>query len=495
MMNEKNFKKWLGRTAYQLMPDRFARDESVHIDNIPGRILKTWNDRMPNWQPDEKGEYLNNFYYGGNINGLKEKLRFLKILGFDMIYITPIEQSEEYHHYDVGDHETIDPWLGTWDDFRSLCNTAHKLDILVMVDLVFNHTGIHSRYITEHPDWYEDNNGQHTFWYGFKNLPTCNKFNKSYQDAMTEVIETYLKNGADGIRLDLAEIFPKEFLYALNRVKEKYPEAIFVGEMWDFAISDREEERKYSKVLDGELDSVMNYPIADAILRWVRWGEYRHFQYNFDRVYNMYPENVQNVLLNNVGTHDNPTTMTMLAGDKMNNDVLSRDRIWDIEGPWRKSDGSFDTYGFRKFEAEHDSLNDEEYELGKKLTKLAIAIMYTFPGIPCIFQGTEIAETGYKDPFNRKPYNWNSNESEMLDFVKNIGRYRHKNKDILASGKIKLVSIDAETMVLERYTDEGKKLFLIANRTDEERCSQIIINGQPEEIWVGPYSTIRLRTI
>ena len=83
----------------------------------------------------------------------------------------------------------------------------------------------------------------------------------------------------------------------------------------------------------------------------------------------------------------------------------------------------------------------------------------------------------------------------MLDFVKNIGRYRHKNKDILASGKIKLVSIDAETMVLERYTDEGKKLFLIANRTDEERCSQIIINGQPEEIWVGPYSTIRLRTI
>lgn len=487
-MKNIDLKKWQGRTAYQLIPDRFYKGKGS-TEKIGGRILKNWDDRTPNWQPDEKGEYLNNFYYGGNIEGIKSKLNYLKKLGFDMIYITPIEQSSSYHHYDVGNHSEIDPWLGNWTDFKNLCKVAHELDILIMVDLVFNHTGIDSIYANDpkYHDWYKyDSNGDYVYWWGFKTMIECDTLNKSYQDAMTKIVEKYLENGADGIRLDLGENLSKEFLLSLQRVKEKYPNALFVGEMWGFAIPDNQKDE--SKILDGELDSVMNYPMSDAILRWVRYGDYIHFKYNFDKVYNSYPSNVQNVLLNNIGTHDTPMTMTMLAGDKMNSDVF-KGFIWDIEAPWR-SNNSFDTYGFRKFEAENDKLDNEKYQVGKKLTKISLAIMYNLPGIPCVFQGTEIAETGYKDPFCRKPYNWKNNEEDMKQFVSKLGEYRKNNREILSTGKVNLLKADNQLLIFEREIENGNKIIFVANRTPDDVYVQIDDDDLAENqknLWIGNY--------
>lgn len=487
-MKNIDLKKWQGRTAYQLIPDRFYKGKGS-TEKIGGRILKNWDDRTPNWQPDEKGEYLNNFYYGGNIEGIKSKLNYLKKLGFDMIYITPIEQSSSYHHYDVGNHSEIDPWLGNWTDFKNLCKVAHELDILIMVDLVFNHTGIDSIYANDpkYHDWYKyDSNGDYVYWWGFKTMIECDTLNKSYQDAMTKIVEKYLENGADGIRLDLGENLSKEFLLSLQRVKEKYPNALFVGETWGFAIPDNQKDE--SKILDGELDSVMNYPMSDAILRWVRYGDYIHFKYNFDKVYNSYPSNVQNVLLNNIGTHDTPMTMTMLAGDKMNSDVF-KGFIWDIEAPWR-SNNSFDTYGFRKFEAENDKLDNEKYQVGKKLTKISLAIMYNLPGIPCVFQGTEIAETGYKDPFCRKPYNWKNNEEDMKQFVSKLGEYRKNNREILSTGKVNLLKADNQLLIFEREIENGNKIIFVANRTPDDVYVQIDDDDLAENqknLWIGNY--------
>lgn len=487
-MKNIDFKKWQGRTAYQLIPDRFYKGKGS-TEKIEGRVLKNWDDRTPNWQPDEKGEYLNNFYYGGNIEGIKSKLNYLKKLGFDMIYITPIEQSSSYHHYDVGNHSEIDPWLGNWTDFKNLCKVAHELDILIMVDLVFNHTGIDSIYANDpkYHDWYKyDSNGDYVYWWGFKTMIECDTLNKSYQDAMTKIVEKYLENGADGIRLDLGENLSKEFLLSLQRVKEKYPNALFVGETWGFAIPDNQKDE--SKILDGELDSVMNYPMSDAILRWVRYGDYIHFKYNFDKVYNSYPSNVQNVLLNNIGTHDTPMTMTMLAGDKMNSDVF-KGFIWDIEAPWR-SNNSFDTYGFRKFEAENDKLDNEKYQVGKKLTKISLAIMYNLPGIPCVFQGTEIAETGYKDPFCRKPYNWKNNEEDMKQFVSKLGEYRKNNREILSTGKVNLLKADNQLLIFEREIENGNKIIFVANRTPDDVYVQIDDDDLAENqknLWIGNY--------
>lgn len=453
--------KWCGRTGYQLMPDRFFKlDENLKA--IPGRSIKAWNDRMPNWWPDRDGEYRNDYYYCGNIRGIESKLIYIKNLGFDLIYLTPIEESHSYHHYNPANHMQIDQWLGSWDDFRRMCEKAHELGILIVVDLVFNHTGIRSIYFDnpKYSQWYKkDENGNPVFWWDFKDLPECNLLNPNYQQTMVRVTEKYLEMGADGIRLDLGENLPKEFLEAIGSVKQKYPETIIFGEMWGIA-TDRGLD---SKIFDGQLDSVMNYPIADAILRWTRWGNAEHFRYNYQRVYSEYPINVQNLLLNNIGTHDTPTTMTMLVGDKMNPDVFSR-RIWDIEADWNTQNG-FDTFGFRKYEAEHDEIAGDMYELGKALTKVAIAILYIIPGIPCIYQGTEIADYGYKDPFNRKPYNWEKEENDMKSFVSEIGRMRRENQDILSEGESRIVRIDPSVIILERFTREGKHLYLAVNRT------------------------------
>ena len=466
---------WLGRTAYQIMPDRFCKKNET-LEALPGRTIKAWDDRMPNWKPENDGEYYNNYFYCGNLKGITSKLDYLKELGFDLIYLTPIEASRSNHHYDPGNHLEIDQWLGTWTDFAYMCDQAHERDMLVVVDLVFNHTGIVSIYHDDprYAHWFKrDPNGEYVYWWGFKDLTECDTLNPDYQDAMTDVVKRYLNMGADGIRLDLGENLPKEFLYALKRVKDTHPDAIIIGEMWGIATDKNQED---AKIFDGQLDSVMNYPLSDAILRWTRWGFSLHFKYYFERVYQDYPAFVQNVLLNNIATHDTPTTMTMLAGDRMNSNVFDK-QIWDIESPWRSENG-FDTYGFRKFECEHDEIQGTKYELAKQLTKIAIAILYTIPGIPCIFQGTEVADTGYKDPFNRKPYNWNKNENDMKQFVQTMGIFRHENSDILAEGKAEIIRVDADVLIIKRYLEGGDNIYLAVNRTNTPRSIYLPDDGR-----------------
>lgn len=463
---KKDLSKWFGRTAYQLIPDRFFNYEGVKKASN-GRILKSWEDRTPNWQPNEKGIYLNDYFYGGNLKGVENKLEYLKSLGFDMIYMTPIEKSVSYHHYDVGDQEQIDEWLGSWDDLKSLCEKAHSLGMLIMCDLVFNHTGLESKYYKDekYSEWYKhDETGKNIFWWGFKDMPECDTRNQSYQEAMKKVAMKYLSNGVDGIRLDLGENLSKGFLLKIQEVKEIYPEALIVGEMWQIATDKSGDD---VKIDNGQLDGVMNYPLTDAILRWTRWGYKEHFKYNFERVFTEYPREVQNVLLNNIASHDTPTTLTMLAGDKMNDNIFDR-QIWDIEKPWQEEDG-FNTYKFREYELENDKLPKYKLNLARKLTKIASAIMYCIPGIPTTYQGTEISETGYKDPFNRKPYAWDrQDEQEMKDFYTGLGIFRKNNQDVLSTGEASIIRCDESVIMIERRSQAGS-IILAANRTNQQQ--------------------------
>lgn len=453
---------WEGRTAYQIVPDRFCRKGAEPIEHINGRKLKNWQDRMPDWEPDDDGEYRNLFYYGGNLKGIEEKLPYFKEMGFDTLYLTPIEQSKSYHHYDVGNHEIIDPWLGKWEDFRALCTKAKQFGIAIIVDLVFNHTGIDSIYYKnpKYQNWYKKDKqtGEQVFWCNFLDMPECNTMLIEYQEAMLKNAERYIENGASGFRFDLGENLPKEFLHAMAKIKEKYPTCIFIGEMWNIAT-----DKPNNHLNEGCLDSVMNYPLSDAILRWTRWGKDKHFSYNFNRVYGEYPQQAKNILLNNIGTHDTPTTITMLTGDKMNDFVFNGNQIWNIEQPWRYGDNEFDTYGFRQYEANHDSISEEQYVFGKNLLKIALTLLYSIPGIPCVYQGTEVLDSGYKDPFNRKPYPWEKGEREMRFFIKELGAYRKQNIDILARGEAKILRITDSILILERKL-EKKRIIVALNR-------------------------------
>lgn len=465
--NLKEYPQWTGKTTYQLMSDRFCIG-SHGIIPVEGRNVKNWEDRMPEWKPDEDGVYRNEYFYGGNLEGVAEKVSYLKNLGFDTVYMCPIFKSNTYHHYNPEDYGEIDSMLGTWEDYRNLANIIHENGMSLIGDMVFNHTSDKHPYFqsisdSESPykEYYNFQNGEPVTWYGFKDLPELNKENPKVQEEMRQTLKKYLSNGMDAVRLDLGEILPEKFLRYLETLKEEYLNLIFINEMWGIATD------KYSpQIFDGQADSVMNYPMTDAIMRWVRTGNYMHFNYIFNRVYGEYPREVQNRLMNILSSHDTPTAITMLVGKNMNENPYEG-CIWDIEKPWRYPD-FFDTYAFREFESNNDELVPEDRKRGEKLLKIAIAILYTIPGNPCIFMGTENAESGYKDPFCRKPMNWKNPNLPMHRFLKSMGCFRKDNGDILSQGESRIRSGTNDVLlILERYNGR-ESIVLIVNRSETE---------------------------
>ena len=346
--------RFKGRIGYQLLVDRYCR-AGPEPPAMEGRRLKSWTDSVPDWWPDQDGEYRNEYFYGGNLQGIIQNLEYITKLSADLLYLSPISKTHINHHYDVEDQRVIDPYIGTWDDFTSLCIKAHERNMLVAVDLVFNHMGAKSEFFQKalqgderYRNWFEwDERGNPVYWYGFKDMPQTNKLNPDYQEYACEVVEKYVTAGADCIRLDLGEILPKEFVQKIKqRARSINPEVLIVSEMWDFALF-----RSNPQIYDGQVDSVMNYPLSDAIIRWVRYGNHLHFSACMKNLAK-YPKEVHDVLWNHLDTHDTPRALNMLAGNGMTENPFSG-RIWDIEGPWRRNDG-FDTYNFRKWEAEND---------------------------------------------------------------------------------------------------------------------------------------------
>lgn len=445
--------KFVGRTGYQIFVDRFYKGNKK-IVQIPGRIKKEWQDATPNWEPDSTGTYQNDYFYCGNIKGIKEKLEFIQKMGVNLILLTPITKSSTNHHYDVEDHLEIDSYIGNWEEFEELCTEAKTKDVLIIVDVVFNHFGINSKYCRTNPEWFRQ-----SYWEGHKNMLECNMLNESYQQYCIKVLENYLKKGASGIRLDLGATFPTQFMEAISRVKDKYPEAIFINERWDYATNDRAEYIDLA-------DTVMNYPLTDAYTRWVVYGNDAHFKYTDWRI-SQYPENVRNILFNHLDTQDTPRAINMLSGIGMLEDPF-KGAIWNIEEPWRiyNANGECigcDTYGFRKTELEYDM--PENIALCRKRLKLESAMMYIEKGIPFTFAGTEAGLTGYKDPFNRKPYPWEQMEEEIINHYAKIGAMRKQNKAILAEGTQETYA--THTLLVKTRESKASRIVAIANRSEQ----------------------------
>lgn len=455
-------KRFKGRTGLQIFVDRFYR-EGAPPEPMEGRILKDWNDPIPNWEPDSNGEYQNDYFYGGNLKGITVKLDYIRANGFNLIYLSPLGLSETSHHYEPIDQLQIDPWIGTWEDFQELCEEAHKRDILIVVDLVFNHMGVKSPIFQEalnnpyskYHDWFEwDKNGNPVFWGGFTNMPQCNKYNPNYQDYACYVALHHINMGADGIRLDLGENFPQVFMRKFRKeVKAENPEVLIVNEAWGF------DNHREKPQLDGtQADSVMNYPLADAIIRWVRYGNAAHFSYNVGENLK-YPKEAQDVLFNHLDTHDTPRVLDLLEAEGILEDPY-QGACWDIEGPWRHGNW-FDTYGFRSWEFMHDNIDmDEAFA---KLTT-AVIIQYFMPGIPIVFAGTEVGVTGYKDPFNRKPYPWDNPNDKILKYYRRLGRLREENREFFSeTGDIE-INVSHEDLKIVRRNSHGERILHVSRK-------------------------------
>lgn len=408
-----------GGVFYQIFPDRFYASGKEKAGVPQDRKVLPWG-ATPAWKPNEQGEVLNNDYAGGDFAGIEEKLPYLKDLGVTILYLNPIFEAHSNHRYNTADYEKVDPLLGTEEDFVSLCNAAHKLGIRIMLDGVFNHTGDDSIYFNragryqtlgaynskESPyySWYRFGNWPDTYesWWGFKTLPDVNETHPDYVDFITGekgIIAKWLTLGADGWRLDVADELPDEFIQKIHhRTHATKKDSFVLGEVWEDASNKISYSQRRKYLLGQELDSVMNYPFAEAILSFLRFGDAEQFLEKILTVTENYPKPVVDILMNLLGTHDTARILTRLAGESCE----GKNRLW---------------------QSEH-ALSPEQYEFGIQLEKIATALQFTLPGIPSIYYGDEVGMQGYKDPFNRGTFPWENQREDLLRWYRSLGKLR-----------------------------------------------------------------------
>lgn len=452
---------WLkGGIIYQIFPDRFY--SSGDKKEIPSdRVLRTDWGGEPEWKPDEKGRVKNNDYFGGDLKGIEQKLEYLSSLGASCIYLNPIFEANSNHRYDTADYSKIDPLLGTEKELKSLCKKAEKYGISVILDGVFSHTGDDSIYFNKYGRYdsvgaYQSKESPYFKWYNFTGYPE--KYHSWWGiDILPEVDETqddfiefiagengiarkWLKSGVKGWRLDVADELPDKFLDAFRvAVKAENKDALVLGEVWEDASNKCSYSVRRRYLLGDQLDSVMNYPFADAIISFVSSGSVRGFTDKIMNILENYPPQVINVLMNHIGTHDTARAITLLAGESCD----YRDRLWQSQ----------------------KKLTQEQYAFGVKLLKMASLIQYTLPGVPSLYYGDEAGMEGYKDPFNRVCYPWGKENQELISWYRQLGTFR-RNNSVFIDGEFEPVS-EADGVVAYLRKSKKEEIMLIANRNKE----------------------------
>ncbi|MBQ6998359.1 MAG: glycoside hydrolase family 13 protein [Clostridia bacterium] len=462
-----------GKVMYQIFPDRFNISGAVNpINKLEPYVLHEDKHDIPVYLPNDRGRIVNNDFYGGNLKGICDKLPYLKGMGVGIIYLNPIFFAYSNHRYDTADYKRIDPLLGDEKDFSNLCTEAHKLGIKIILDGVFSHTGSNSVYFdgehifgngacsnenSPYRNWYmfEEYPHKYTSWWGIDTLPCVDEMNADYMNYIIfdddSVVEHWLKLGADGFRLDVADELPDEFITAFKkRLKQIKPDALLIGEVWEDASNKISYSKRRKYFSESELDSVMNYPFRDAILGFVK-GYISGIDFA-DKVMTIaenYPKPVIECLMNLLSTHDTRRILTELSG---------------------KGDG------MSKTDKSNFKLNGEELQRVLSLEKAAALLQFTLPGNPCIYYGDEIGMQGFEDPLNRAFFEWDNINKELQTFYQKLAELKNGN-DAVKCGDVSICATD------ERY-------IKFARKYDEAVYVEISLNGKlpPKENTLLEYS-------
>lgn len=367
-------------TCYQIFPERFAVGKS-HKDL--GYVNTEWGVR-----PTPKS------YYGGDLTGIREHLDYLVDLGVNVLYLTPVFCSPTNHKYEITDYETVDPAFGGNEALKALIEDAHKLGIRVMLDGVFNHCSCLHPFFRDaqkngkqslYYDWFfwkED--GSYLTFGSVKTMPKLNTGNPDVIRYFSDVAVMWMRDyGADGWRLDVSDEISHKFLRVFrDAVMQQNPEAIIIGEDWHRAV----------RYLNGdEYDGIMNYSVTKACLDLLafRTIDSKAFRDRVVRLYHTYSITANQKMLNLLGSHDTDRFLTRVGGD------------------------------------------------GERF-RTAAAIMFFYPGIPCVYYGDEIGMEGGYDPDCRRTFDWKAEnwDKETRNLIRRLMRL--KKEPALSEGTFEI---------------------------------------------------------
>lgn len=427
---------------YQIFPDRFANgNPHGEIDGKkPNTFLYGTTADRPMYIYDENHKIARWDFYGGNLRGIIAKLPYLKRLGVTALYLNPIFEASSNHRYDTNDYLKIDPMLGTEEDFKTLITMLHENDMHLILDGVFNHVGKNSRYFNaghlygeqtgaandKNSSYYEWFNFKHypdqyDCWWGVDDLPTVNKDNPSYQQFIYgergSVLTKWNDLGVDGWRLDVADELPDDFLRAIRRNLDRYDDRILIGEVWEDASSKVSYGHRRSYVSGDNLYGTMNYPLRQWVINFLQGhGELAKVGEDLLTLVENYPRNFLLDCLNNLGTHDTERILTVL-----NQSV--------------------------------------------PMVKIAFALLFNLPGIPCVYYGDEAGVEGGKDPDNRRYFPWGRENTELQKTVHYWSDIRQEC-EALKEGQTGVMVAGNEVLGLIRYTSDRATLLLV-NRKNQ----------------------------
>jgi cyclomaltodextrinase / maltogenic alpha-amylase / neopullulanase len=420
---------------YQIFPDRFYNGTPINdADN-----KKSWGSE-PN--PFDT--------MGGDLEGVLQRLDYLRDLGVNALYLNPIFASESNHGYDTTDYYRIDPRFGNETIFRELVTKTHELGWHLVLDGVFNHTGQNFHAFKDllekgenspFKDWYyvkkfplRVEGGQDTYetFSDIASMPKLNTQNPDTRKYLCDVATYWIREfGIDGWRLDAPMEVPHDFWRDFRKaVKEVRADAFLLGEIWE----------NLGEWVQGDMfDAVMNY-------QW-RGATFTYFAQN-----EMSPTEFDNTLR---GLRD---ACPPEANDRMLNMLSSHD-------------------------ADRLSTRCKDNAL---LIGQCVLFQMTYPGVPCIYYGDEIGTEGNNDPDNRRAFNWETNQWDggLREFYKNLIRLRHEHIALRRGGYRTVLVHDDHRLFgyLREYDNE--KIMVLFNSSEAEQCAEVTV----EDLGTEPFS-------
>ena len=460
---------------YQIMVDRFyhgeGTDELMHRkDHTKPELHDKW-DEMPFLNVSENGDNFAHDFFGGNLEGVRQKLPYLKELGVNVIYFNPIFEARTNHKYDTGDYTKVDPMFGDEQTLRTLCKEARDMGIRIMLDGVFSHIGDDSVYFNRRgtfgekigayrdPDspyykWFNFKKwpDEYDCWWGFRTLPNVNEMDEDFRrhilNGEDAVVKHWVRQGTSGWRLDVADELPMEFLRELRKeVKSVDEDAAVLGEVWEDASHKVAYGQMRSYVLGDTLDSVMNYPLREALIDFLMGRKNAGAVVSgLNAIQQNYPRPFLYSLMNLMGSHDRPRILNVLAGNDGND--IPRDK------------------------RAHHALTQEEKMIGTLRQRMMLRMIVSVPGMPCVYYADEAGMEGCADPFCRRTYPWGNEDKQLLAYYRGMIAMRNSNP-VLRTGECRYIAPCSTVLGVIRYIDGG--VDALGERA-KDACAVTLIN-------------------